>query len=161
MYNITVGSKLPSFSLKNQNSEQFYIADYIGKKNLVIYFYPKDDTPGCTAEACSFRDEYEDFKLLDAEVIGISADSPESHKNFATKHNLSFTLLSDNENKLRKLFGVPTNLFGLLPGRVTYIVDKNGVVIHIFNSQLNAKKHVSEAKKIINELNNIEEKILG
>lgn len=156
MNKITVGSKIPLFSLSNQNSEQTHIFDYVGKKNMVIYFYPKDDTPGCTAEACSFRDEYEDFKLLDAEVIGISADSPESHKNFATKHNLSFTLLSDDDNKLRNQFGVPTNLFGLLPGRVTYIVDKKGVVKHIFNSQLNARRHVLEAKKILIELNSLE-----
>lgn len=152
MNKVKSGSKIPNFSLNNQDKEIVHISDYIGKKNLVIYFYPKDDTPGCTAEACSFRDEYEDFKLLDAEVIGISAGSPDSHKNFATKHNLSFTLLSDDENKLRKLFGVSTNLLGLLPGRVTYIVDKKGVVIHIFNSQLNAKKHVSEAKKILENL---------
>ena len=152
MNKIKTGSKIPNFSLNNQDNQLIHIADYIGKKNLVIYFYPKDDTPGCTAEACSFRDEYEDFKLLDAEVIGISADSSDSHKNFATKHNLSFTLLSDDDNKLRKLFGVPTNLFGLLPGRVTYIVNKKGIVIHIFNSQLNAKKHVSEAKKILENL---------
>ena len=157
MSKVKSGSKIPNFSLNNQDNELIHISDYIGKKSLVIYFYPKDDTPGCTAEACSFRDEYEDFKLLNAEVIGISADSPESHKNFATKHNLSFMLLSDNKNKLRKLFGVPTNLLGLLPARVTYIVDKNGVVIHIFNSQLNVKKHVSEAKKILIEMNNHEE----
>lgn len=157
MNKVKSGSKIPNFSLKNQDNELIHISDYVGKKNLVIYFYPKDDTPGCTAEACSFRDEYEDFKLLNAEVIGISADSPESHKNFANKHNLSFTLLSDDDNKLRKLFGVPTNLLGLLPGRVTYIADKKGVVNHVFNSQLNAKKHVSEAKKILNEMNDIEE----
>lgn len=161
MNKVQIGSTIPTFSLNNQEDEIIHIADYIGKHNLVIYFYPKNDTPGCTAEACSFRDEYEDFKLLNAEVIGISSDSPESHKNFAAKYNLSFILLSDKDDKLRKLFGVPTNFLGLLPGRVTYIVDKKGIVKHVFNSQLNAKKHVSEAKRILSEMNNIKDTMLA
>ncbi|MEL7021187.1 MAG: peroxiredoxin, partial [Bacteroidota bacterium] len=102
-------------------------------------------TPGCTAEACSFRDSYEDFTDAGAEVVGISADSPASHAAFAKKHRLPFTLLSDVGNKVRKQFGVPGSLFGLLPGRVTYIFDRNGICQHVFDSQLNATKHVSEA----------------
>lgn len=152
MKKITLGSKLPGFSLPDQDGKIINIHNFIGKKNLVIYFYPKDDTPGCTAEACSFRDEFEDFKTLDAEVIGISADSPASHKNFAEKYKLSFRLLSDEGNEVRKLFGVPANFLGLLPGRVTYIIDKTGIVQHVFNSQFNARKHVSEAKKILESL---------
>ncbi|NTU57071.1 MAG: peroxiredoxin, partial [Anaerolineales bacterium] len=110
----------------------------LGKKNLVIYFYPKDDSPGCTAQACSFRDQFEVFKDADAVIIGISGQSVESHKEFAEKHRLSFTLLSDEGDKIRKKFGVPTNLLGILPGRVTYLVDKGGKVIYIFNSQTQA-----------------------
>ncbi|MEZ5083963.1 MAG: peroxiredoxin [Bacteroidales bacterium] len=152
MKKIALGSKLPVFSLKDQDNKIINSHDFIGRKNLVIYFYPKDDTPGCTAEACSFRDEFEDFKTLDAEVIGISSDSPASHKKFAEKYNLTFRLLSDEDNEVRKLFRVPTNFLGLLPGRVTYIIDKTGIVQHVFNSQFNARKHVSEAKKILESL---------
>lgn len=149
MDKIIVNSKIPTFTLQDQNGQPFSIDSVLGKKNLVIYFYPKDDTPGCTKEACSFRDQYEDFANADAIVIGISSDDVESHKDFAEKYNLSFTLLSDVGGKLRKQFGVPTSFLGLLPGRVTYIVDKRGVVIHIFNSQMNATKHIDEALKAL------------
>ena len=152
MNKIKIGSSIPDFSLPDQNGNLFDINSVIGKKNLVIYFYPKDDSPGCTAEACSFRDQYEDFKDADAVVIGISGQSVESHKEFAEKHRLSFTLLSDKGNKIRKQFGVPSDLFGLLPGRVTYVADKNGKVIFIFNSQAKAKEHVDEALRILKDL---------
>lgn len=152
MAKISVGSILPSFELKDQQGNLFQLDSVLGKKNLVIYFYPKDDTPGCTAEACAFRDQFEVFKDADAMIIGISAQSVESHFNFAKKHNLNFTLLSDEGNKVRKLFGVPTNLFGLIVGRVTYIVNKEGKVIFTFNSQTQAEKHVAEALRILNEI---------
>ena len=145
MSKITAGDTLPDFKLKNQHGELVNISDYIGKKNLVLFFYPKDDTPGCTREACSFRDHYEAFLDAGAEVIGISGQSVESHKNFAEKHNLKYQLLNDEKNKVRKQFGVPTNMFGLLPGRVTYVADKTGKVIYIFNSQTQVEKHVEEA----------------
>ena len=141
---IQVGDKIPDFSLPNQNNEMTKIADFIGKP-FVVYFYPKDDTPGCTAEACTFRDMYEDFKDIGAEVIGISSDSPASHKNFAKKHNLPFVLLSDEQKEVQKLFGVPRSMFGLLPGRVTYVIDENGVVKHVFSSHINMSKHVTES----------------
>jgi peroxiredoxin Q/BCP len=147
-----IGSRIPSFVLPNQEGKDVNIDDFVGKQNLVIYFYPKDDTPGCTAEACSFRDQFVDFKEAGAEVIGISSDSVASHRQFAAKHNLPFTLLSDEDKRVRKLFGVPGDMLGLLPGRVTYIIDKKGVVQHIFKSQLNASKHVSEAIRILKEL---------
>jgi peroxiredoxin Q/BCP len=118
----------------------------------VIYFYPKDDSPGCTKEACSFRDQFEVFKEADAMIIGISGQSVESHKEFAQKHRLSFTLLSDEGNKIRKQFGVPSDLLGLLPGRVTFEADKKGKVIYVFNSQTQATKHVDEALRILKEL---------
>ena len=152
MEKTSVGSTVPSFELKDQYGNLFQIDSVLGKKNLVIYFYPKDDTPGCTAEACAFRDQFEVFKEADAMIIGISAQSVESHLDFAKKHNLNFTLLSDDGNKVRKLFGVPSNVFGLIPGRVTYIVNKKGKVLFIFNSQNQAEKHVTEALRILNEI---------
>ena len=136
---------LPDFKLLNQDNKMVSSADLIGKSALVIYFYPKDDTPGCTAEACAFRDQFEAFTDAGALVFGISADSVESHKLFAEKYRLSFDLLSDPSNKIRQQFGVPRSMFGLLPGRVTYIFNKQGELIHQFNSQLNAKKHIIEA----------------
>jgi peroxiredoxin Q/BCP len=154
MKKIEVGDKLPVFSLHDQNGHILESQSILGKKNLVLFFYPKDDSPGCTKEACSFRDQYEVFKGADTEVIGISGQSVDSHKRFAEKYHLTYTLLSDTGNKLRKQFGVPTNLFGLLPGRVTYIVDKNGIIIHIFNAQMEAEKHVDEAIRILKMLKN-------
>jgi thioredoxin-dependent peroxiredoxin len=149
---IGVGSHVPEFTLADQNGNLFSINSVIGKKNLVIYFYPKDDTPGCTEEACYFRDELEVFSQADALIIGISGQSVESHRKFAEKYHLGFTLLSDEGDKVRKLFGVPVNLLGLLPGRVTYVADKSGTVVYIYNSQTQARKHVDEALKILNDL---------
>lgn len=154
MNELKIGDPIPSFTLLDQDGNLFNSDSVLGKKNVVIYFYPKDDSPGCTAQACSFRDQYEDFKDADAIIIGISSQSVESHKKFALKHRLSFTLLSDNGNKIRKQFGVPTNLLGLLPGRVTYVADKTGKVIYVFNSQLQATKHVEEALRILLEKKN-------
>jgi len=147
-----IGSTIPRFTLPDQNGNPFDINSVLGKKNLVIYFYPKDDSPGCTKEACSFRDQFEVFAKADAVIIGISGQSVESHKEFAAKYRLTYILLSDEEDKIRKLFGVPTNLFGFLPGRVTYIVDKTGKVIYIFNSQVQATKHVDEALRVLKSL---------
>ncbi len=152
MQRISVGSVIPSFELKDQNGQNFQLDSVVGKKNLVIYFYPKDDTPGCTAEACAFRDQFEVFKDADALIIGISAQSVESHLNFAQKHRLNFTLLSDTGNKVRKLFGVPTNFLGLVSGRVTYVINKAGKVVYLFNSQTQAEKHVEEALRILQEM---------
>ena len=152
MHITEVGSTVPTFSLKDQNGSDFSIETVLGKKNLVIYFYPKDDTPGCTKEACSFRDQFEVFKKEDALIIGISGQSVQSHFEFAKKHRLNYTLLSDEGDKVRKLFGVPTSFLGLLPGRVTYIVNKEGKVVFVFNSQLNAGKHIEEALRILKDL---------
>jgi len=152
MKKIEKGDLIPSFSLPDQDGNNFDVANLIGKKKMVIFFYPKDDSPGCTKEACYFRDLYEVFTEAGAVIIGISGQSAESHKKFALKHRLSYTLLSDRGNRVRKLFGVPTNFFGLLPGRVTYIVDSEGRVAHTFNSQVQAEKHVDESLKILREL---------
>jgi len=146
---LKIGDSIPSFTLQNQNGDNFSIDKIVGNKNIVIYFYPKDETTVCTKEACSFRDSYEDFKELGCEVIGISSDDVESHKNFAENHNLPFILLSDVDKKVRKLFGVPNDMFGMLPGRYTYVINKKGKIILVFNSALNAQKHIDEALKIL------------
>jgi len=150
---LKTGAQVPYFTLKNQNGEYFSIENLIGKKNMVIYFYPKDETKVCTIEACSFRDSYEAFQELDCEVIGISNDSENSHKSFAANHNLPFVLLSDEKNRVRKLFGVPKDLMGLMSGRYTYVIDMKGEVILVFNSALNGKKHVEEAMKALKNAN--------
>jgi peroxiredoxin Q/BCP len=143
---VGVGSKAPDFTLPSQSGEMMSLKDFLGEKVVILYFYPKDDTPGCTKEACAFRDEHEEFGKLDAEVIGVSSDSVESHRRFAEKHDLSFTLLSDEGGKVRKLYGVPKT-FGIFPGRVTYVIDEKGVIRHVFSSQIGAVKHVEGALK--------------
>jgi thioredoxin-dependent peroxiredoxin len=143
---VGVGSRAPDFTLPSQSGEMVNLKDFLGEKLVILYFYPKDNTPGCTKEACAFRDEHEQFGKLDAEVIGVSSDSVESHRRFAEKHDLSFTLLSDEGGKVRKLYGVP-NTFGIFPGRVTYVIDEAGVVRHVFSSQIEAVKHVEGALK--------------
>lgn len=144
---LKVGDTIPHFTAIDTNGNVFDSKNYLGK-SLVIYFYPKDETRVCTEQACSFRDNYEDFKSLGAEVIGISSDSDKSHKKFASKHQLPFILLSDSDKKLRKLFGVPNDLFGLLPGRVTYVVNKNGIIEMVFNS-MSGKIHIEKALEIL------------
>lgn len=145
---LKVGDRIPEFETTDAKGEVFTINTVLGKKALVIYFYPKDDTPGCTKEACAFRDSYEDFLDLGAEVIGISGDSSASHEKFAARYNLPFILLADKGNKIRKQFGVPTNLLGLLPGRVTYVVDNKGVICSVFNS-MNATQHMPQALEVL------------
>jgi peroxiredoxin Q/BCP len=149
---LQVGDKAPAFNLSDQNGNVVNSQTIYGKQVVVIYFYPKDDTPGCTREACSFRDSYQDFEDVGARVIGVSSDSPASHKKFAEKYRLPFTLLSDRENNLRSAFAVKPDLFGLIPGRVTFVVDKQGVIQYVFDSQMSAEKHMEESLKAIKEL---------
>ncbi|EIA10379.1 peroxiredoxin [Flavobacterium frigoris] len=148
---LKVGDRIPNFTAKDTDGNVFDSRDFVGKKALVIYFYPKDNTPGCTTQACGFRDQYEDFKDLGAEVIGISGDDVSSHQKFARQYKLPFILLSDNDRKIRRLFGVPSNMFGLLPGRVTYVTDRNGEIKMIFDSMM-ASKHIPIALKAIKKL---------
>ena len=148
---VNIGDRAPDFTLPSQKGENVTLGQFLGKKNVVLYFYPKDESPGCTREACTFRDSYELFTDLDAEVIGVSADSVESHKAFAEHHNLPFTLLSDVDNAVRKLYGVASTL-GIIPGRVTFIIDKKGVVRHVFSSQLQPEKHIEEAREVLKRL---------
>ncbi|NEP07173.1 MULTISPECIES: peroxiredoxin [Okeania] len=145
---VKVGDRAPNFTLPSQDETPVSLSNFHGKKNVVVYFYPKDDTPGCIKEACAFRDKYQVFTDAGAEVIGISGDSQQSHKQFASKYNLPFTLLSDTSNKVRELYGVPATLW-ILPGRVTYVIDKEGIIRHIFDSMLNFEAHVEEALKTL------------
>jgi peroxiredoxin Q/BCP len=144
---VKVGDRIPFFTGKDSNGNAFEVRDYIGQP-LVIYFYPKDNTRVCTDQACSFRDQYDDFKNLGAEVIGISSDSFKSHAGFASRYNLPFILLSDSDKKIRKQFGVPNDLLGLIPGRVTYVADKNGIIIMVFNS-MSGKIHIEKALEVL------------
>jgi peroxiredoxin Q/BCP len=151
MKNLDIGDTIPDIKLKDQNGEWFDLKSETESKNVVLYFYPKDNTHGCTAQACSFRDQITEFKLIDAEVIGISGQSVESHKEFAEEHNLPFTLLSDEGNKIRKKLGVPSNFLGLIPGRVTYVIAKKKMVVDIINSQISIKEHINESLKTLKE----------
>ena len=142
---VKVGEPAPDFTLEDQNGTQVSLRDF-GGKAVVLYFYPKDDTPGCTAESCAFRDQYEVFKAAGAEVIGISGDSAQTHQKFSNKHQLPFILLSDKGNKVRQLYGA-TAAFGLFPGRVTYVINPEGNVQYVFDSMFNFKGHVEETLK--------------
>ena len=148
MNRIQIGDRIPEFSLKNQDGNIVDIKEYLGKKKMVIYFYPKDGSLSCTRQACFFRDLSDVFEETGAVVIGISQQSVESHKRFADANNLNFNILSDPDNTVRKLFGVPSHLFGLIPGRVTYVADKSGKVVYVFDSQIDVQRHVDEALKI-------------
>jgi peroxiredoxin Q/BCP len=148
---VEVGSVAPDFTLPSQSGEMVRLGDFVGNKPVVLYFYPKDDTPGCTKEACAFRDEFESFRKLDAEVVGVSSDSVESHRKFAARHDLPFTLLSDEAGKVRKLYGA-SNTFGLFPSRVTFVIDEEGVVRYIFSSQLAVEKHVEESLEALRSI---------
>ena len=148
MNKIQIGDSVPAFTLKDQNGNDFDISTFLGRKKLVIFFYPQDGSLNCTREACYFRDLSEVFEEANAIVIGISSQSVESHKEFAEKNHLKYTLLSDSENKVRKLFGVPGRIFRLIPGRVTYVADRSGKVVYIFDSQTETQRHADEALKI-------------
>jgi thioredoxin-dependent peroxiredoxin len=148
---IQTGDQAPDFTLPSQGGDEVKLSDFRDRKTVVLFFYPKDETAGCTAEVCSFRDNYEVFAEAGAEVIGISSDSVESHQKFAQHYSLPFTLLSDRGGVVRKLYGVPSTL-GLIPGRVTYVIDRSGRVQHVFNSQSNIGGHIRGALKIVQEL---------
>jgi thioredoxin-dependent peroxiredoxin len=148
---VGVGDTAPDFTLPSQSGEEVSLGDFLGRKKAVaLFFYPKDDTPGCTKEACSFRDGHEQFWKLEAEVVGISSDSVRSHERFVEKHGLPLVLLSDEGGEVRKLYGVP-NTLGLFPGRVTCVIDEEGVVRHIFSSQLGVSRHVEQALKALEQ----------
>ncbi|MGA0160598.1 MAG: peroxiredoxin [Vulcanococcus sp.] len=144
------GDRAPLIALQDQNGVERR-SDQLAGKALVLFFYPKDDTPGCTMEACAFRDSYADLQALGAEVWGVSGDNASSHQRFASRHNLPYPLLVDQNNQLRKAFGVP-GVLGLLPGRVTYVIDASGVVRHVFNNLLDGPAHRREALDCLKRL---------
>ena len=148
---VTVGSVAPDFTLPSQSGDMVSLGDFLGNRPVVLFFYPKDNTLGCTKEVCAFRDGFEEFGKLDAEVIGISSDSVDSHRGFAEKHKLPFTLLSDQGGKVRSLYGVP-NTLGIFAGRVTYVIDEEGVVRNVFSSQIGVEQHVEEALKTLESI---------
>ena len=149
---VKVGDAVPDFTLADAQGRPLRLADHLDRGCVVIFFYPRDDSPGCTKEACAFRDAYETFSEAGATVIGISSDSAESHETFAQRHRLPFVLLSDADGDVRTMFGVPRTL-GLLPGRTTYIIDRRGIVRHIFNSQFRPNAHVEESLRLVRKLN--------
>jgi peroxiredoxin Q/BCP len=148
---LKTGDRAPHFELPSQTGDKISLTSLTEKGPVVVYFYPKDETPGCTKEACAFRDSYDVFQGAGAAVVGISSDSVSSHQGFAKKHGLPFLLLSDASGEVRKAFGVPSTL-GLLPGRMTFVIDRDGVIQHTFNSQLFASKHVQEAITVVRKL---------
>jgi peroxiredoxin Q/BCP len=145
------GDPAPDFALASATGETVRLSDFRGKSEVVLYFYPKDDTPGCTAEACSFRDSFEAFRDAGATVIGVSSDSGESHRRFAERHRLPFVLLADEDGSVRARYGVPKTL-GLIPGRMTFVIDREGVIRHAFNSQFRPARHVAEALAVLGQL---------
>ena len=151
MARIQAGDKAPDFTLASQSGEPVRLSDRLGERVVVLYFYPKDDTPGCTAEACAFRDSHEVFTDAGAEVIGVSADSAEKHAAFTAHHELPFTLLSDKGGKVRRAYGVPLVL-GFIPARVTFVIDRTGTVRHVFNSMMNIDRHVKDALEVVRGL---------
>jgi len=144
------GDTAPRIALNDQDGMERR-SDQLDGKALVLFFYPKDDTPGCTAEACAFRDSYADLQALGAEVWGVSGDDLASHQRFASRHNIPYPLLVDQGNRLRQAFGVP-NVLGLLPGRVTYVIDGEGVIRHVFNNLLDGAAHRNEARAALQRL---------
>lgn len=146
-----VGERAPDFTLPRADGKPFRLSAAVRRGVVVLYFYPKDETMGCVAEACAFRDEYDVFTEAGAEVVGVSADSSESHRQFAAHHRLPFVLLTDADGAVRKLYGVGKAL-GILDGRMTYVIDTKGVVRHVFSSRLQPTRHVAEALAIVREL---------
>lgn len=146
-----VGEKAPDFALQSSDGRVVSLHDYAGAKNVVIYFYPKDFTAGCTAETKAFGENYEAILNLGAELLGISSDSAESHDSFARECGAKFPLLADVEGKVREMYGAKSS-FGLIPGRVTFVIDKRGTVRRVFSSQLRPKQHISEAMEALKEL---------
>lgn len=148
---LAAGERAPDFSLPRADGTPFRLSEAVRQRVVVLYFYPKDETMGCTAEACAFRDQYDVFAAAGAEVVGVSADSADSHRRFAAHHGLPFVLLTDGDGSVRKLYGVGKAL-GLLDGRVTYVIDRQGIVRHVFSSRLNPTRHVAEALQIVKGL---------
>jgi len=150
MTELKIGDRAPDFSLLDEHGLPVNLKDYLGKKAVVLYFYPKDFTPGCTAEACSFRDNYKPYQDKGAVVIGVSLDSVESHLKFSEKYALPFAILSDSSKQVAKAYGV-LGVGGFLAKRVTFIIDKDGKITHVF-LKVDVKQHSEEVLKALDEL---------
>ncbi|MFC4033021.1 peroxiredoxin [Streptomyces polygonati] len=147
---LQVGDKAPDFTLPDQSGAPVTLSDRLTQKVVVLYFYPKDNTKGCTIEACSFRDSYETFTEAGAEVIGVSSDTVASHEKFAGRHELPFILLADTDKAVRKQYGATT--LGVVPGRITFVIDQEGVIRHTFSAMLKFNDHVDQALSVVKEL---------
>ncbi|MDX2248901.1 MAG: peroxiredoxin [Bacteroidia bacterium] len=152
MPKVKVGSEAPEFELRNQDGIMVRLADFREKKNIILYFYPKDETAGCTKEACGFRDAYQIFTTFGAEVIGVSTDSVDSHKLFVLNRRLPFHLLSDPDSHVHKLYGVNGSFFGWIKSRETFVIDKKGIIRHHFSSQFQIDNHISESLEVLKGL---------
>jgi peroxiredoxin Q/BCP len=144
MSKLKPGDPAPDFELPDQNGQEVRLNGFLRRNAVVLYFYPKDDTGGCTKEACAFRDQFAAFRGLDAVVLGVSSDSEASHRAFAAKYNLPFQLLSDAGGRLRRRYGVRSTL-GIIPGRETFVIDREGVIRDVFASQFQPGEHVRRA----------------
>jgi peroxiredoxin Q/BCP len=153
MVELKAGDTAPDFSLSDERGLPVSLKDYLGKKVVVLYFYPKDFTSGCTAEACSFRDDYKLYQSKGAVVIGVSLDSVESHSRFSEKYNLPFAILSDRNKEVAKAYGV-LGLGGFLTKRVTFIIGKNGKITHIF-PKVDVRHHSEEVLKALEEVEKV------
>lgn len=149
---IEVGSTAPDFTLPDQNGAPVRLSDRTARRAVVLFFYPKDNSAGCTAEACSFRDSYQDFQDAGAEVIGISGGTLESKQQFVRNNRLPFTLLNDADGRVEALYGVEKSLLGLIRGRITFVIDQQGIVRHKFESMINMDAHAKEALKVVQAL---------
>ena len=147
---VKVGDAAPDFEGPTSDGNRVGLKDFIGKKNVVLYFYPKDDTPGCTKEACSFRDNLQSLKRKEAEVVGVSLDSVESHKKFSEKYHLPFPLISDKEKRIANAYGVLKET-GTSTNRVTFLIDKKGRVAKVFQ-KVDVTKHIDEVMEALKEL---------
>jgi len=142
------GDRAPDIALKDQFGDERILSEEFGPGWTIVYFYPRDGTPVCTAQACGFRDVTKELSENGAKVIGISSDKVSTHGSFARKYELSFILLSDEKGEARKRFGVPNRL-GLLPGRVTFVIDEQGVIRMVFDSLLRGEEHVTKSLEFI------------
>ena len=150
--NLKVGNKFPDFKLSDDNEEIYHLYKDGNTSFLVLYFYPKDETPGCTKQACYFKDYYDEFKEIDCEIIGISSDNETSHKSFKTNYNLPFKLLCDPHSKLRKEIQLPKDFFGLSPGRITFLLNSKNEILFIYRSSLKMKSHIKKVLDFLNEI---------
>lgn len=154
---LPLGSRAPDFELKSQSGALVRLSEITAESVVVLFFYPKDGTPGCTAESCAFRDAYSVFRDAGADVVGVSRDSVASHESFAAGQRLNFRILSDGDGAVHAKYGVKDTIPFLLPGRETFVIDRDRVIRHHFSSQIRATKHVAEALRVVSELAGREE----